>query len=148
LRQARGLDWIVHAGDICSLRGLAGLRPRLGLVAVAGNNDLPRLWPPEERTTCRRLAQSARLPLPGGLLAVEHGHRHGWNHPSHRKLRRAHPDARLVVYGHTHRRTLDTRLRPWVLNPGAAGTTRTHGGPSMALLLACGRRWSVRFLRV
>ncbi len=143
----RGLDWVVHAGDLCSLQGIAGLRPRLGLVAVAGNNDRPSLWPATQRAVCRRLPKAARLALPGGILAVEHGHRHGWHRPSHARLRRAHPDARLIVYGHTHRRAWDTRLYPWVLNPGAAGRTRPHGGPSVAILLACPRRWSVRFHR-
>jgi putative phosphoesterase len=147
VRHARNLDWIVHAGDLCSMGGVAGLRPRLGLIAVAGNNDRPRSWPAAERPYSLHLPEVARLALPGGVLAVEHGHRHGWNRPSHRRLRRAHPGARLVVYGHTHRRAWDTRLLPWILNPGAAGRTRTHGGPSMAVLLACPRRWSVRFFR-
>jgi len=119
----------------------------LGLLAVAGNNDRPQSWPAAERAFCRSLPRVAHLALPGGVLAVEHGHRHGWTRPSHHRLRRAHPNARLVVYGHTHRRALDTRLRPWVVNPGAAGRTRTHGGPSMAILLACPRRWWVRFFR-
>lgn len=144
-RSLRGLDWIVHAGDLCSLASIEGLRPRQGLLAVAGNNDTPQRWPAAQRGWCRRLPQVGRLFLPGGILAVEHGHRHGWNRPSHRRLRRAHRDARMVAYGHTHRRCLDTRLLPWVLNPGAAGRTRTHGGPSMAILLACPHRWSIRF---
>jgi hypothetical protein len=36
---------------------------------------------------------------------------------------------------------------PWVLNPGAAGRTRTYGGPSCLLLIAGETDWKVEVHR-
>jgi putative phosphoesterase len=144
----RECDIAVHAGDICSASILEALEPRMGrVVAVAGNNDVPGRWPDHERDTVAALPRQARVRLPGGILAVEHGEAHGFHTPDHESLRRAHPDARLIVYGHTHQRVIDNADPPWVLNPGAAGRTRTHGGPSCALLEASETGWRVE-LRV
>jgi putative phosphoesterase len=144
----QGCDIAVHAGDICGAAILADLRPRLGrVIAVAGNNDVPKLWADSERDIVSALPRRAHIRLPGGVLAVEHGEDHGFQHPDHAALREAHPNARLIVYGHTHKRVLDDGSAPWVLNPGAAGRTRTHGGPSCAVLEAAADAWRVE-LRV
>lgn len=138
-------DLAVHAGDICTAAVLEALRPRLArVIAVAGNNDRPPLWPAAEAPIAATLPQAARIRLPGGVLAVEHGESHGFHHPDHESLRRAHPEARLIVYGHTHRRVIDAASRPWVANPGAAGRTRTHGGPSCLVLTASEHGWRLQ----
>jgi predicted phosphodiesterase len=85
----------------------------------------------------------ARLDLPGGIVKVEHGHEHDWRRPEHDDLRTAHPEARMVVYGHTHRKVIDDFHRPWVVNPGAAGDTRNHGGPSCLILHASRNSWHI-----
>ena len=66
--------------------------------------------------------------------------RHGW-------LRERYPDARVVVYGHTHRRSIDRSARPWIVNPGAAGRNRTFGGPSLVVIDVDGSRWRLRTVR-
>ena len=137
----------VHAGDIGSGAVLDALaRPGRQVAAVRGNNDVASKWDPGEYRRLEQLPWEAELSLPGGRLAVIHGHqiarverRHGW-------LRERYPDARVVVYGHTHRRCIDCGDRPWVVNPGAAGRDRTFGGPSLVVIDvdADAARWRLR----
>lgn len=137
-------DVVVHAGDVGTdavLEACGGRRVR----AVRGNNDTPAKW----RGTADALAalpERLTVALPGGELAVEHGHRHA---PAarHARLRAAYPHARAVVYGHSHRQVLDCAALPWVLNPGAGGHGRTFGGPAALVLFAGQRRWRLRAVR-
>ena len=135
-------DYIVHAGDIFNADVLAQLQPKKELIAVAGNNDYPDFWDSSEVDVVKALPKNDRLELPGGLLVVEHGHRLG-NMPDHDDLRLDHADARLIVYGHTHRRIVDQKEKPWVVNPGASGEVRTHGGPSCLILQASEDDWKI-----
>ena len=138
----------VHAGDIGSGAVLDALaRPDRRVTAVRGNNDVAAKWSPDEHPRLGQLPWEAVLSLPGGSLAVVHGHqiesverRHGW-------LRERYPDARVVVYGHTHRRCMDRGRRPWVVNPGAAGRNRTFGGPSLVVIDVDGDGWRLRTVR-
>ncbi len=142
-----GCGLILHAGDICDagiLDRLAGLSARV--LAVAGNNDLPGLWPAEQTGRVRDLPERLELEVNGDLLVMEHGHRLG-NHPSHARFRRDYPQARVVVYGHTHFQVWDRDARPWIVNPGAAGRVRTQGGPSCAVLQITGELWTVELKR-
>jgi len=135
-------DHIVHAGDIFNAHVLSQLKPKDSLVAVAGNNDFSDFWKAEESAVVNALPENDELELPGGLLVVEHGHRFG-NHPGHEQLRASHTSARIIVYGHTHHRVIDQDEMPWVVNPGASGKVRTHGGPSCLLLHASADEWKI-----
>lgn len=135
-------DAAVHAGDIGGRRVLDLLESATGAVhAVRGNNDVPGLWAGDELDVLNTLPRVAELRLPGGSLVVEHGHIHGQNSPDHGKLRAAHPGARLVVYGHTHKLVIDRAESPWVVNPGAAGRIRNQGGASCIVLHASPFSW-------
>ena len=136
---------VVHAGDIgnCAVLNTLGEADRC-VAAVRGNNDVASKWDPEEHRRLEDLPWEATLSMPGGKLAVTHGHqvmgverRHGW-------LRERYPDARVVVYGHTHWRCIDRSARPWIVNPGVAGRSRTFGGPSFVVLHVDGSRWRLR----
>lgn len=135
-------DYIVHAGDIFNAHVLEQLEPKEKLIAVAGNNDFPAFWDDSEEDVVKSLPKNDRLMLPGGLLVVEHGHRLG-NMPEHDDFRWDHADARIIVYGHTHRRVIDQKEEPWVVNPGASGKVRTHGGPSCLVLHASEDKWEI-----
>ena len=137
-------DYAVHAGDIGARAVLEALRPREALVFVRGNNDTADKWRAEDRSWLEQIPWAASLDLPGGSLVVEHGHRAGRPATRHVALRRRHPHARLIVYGHSHHLCVDRECRPWVVNPGAAGRSRTFGGPSCCILSASERRWVVR----
>jgi uncharacterized protein len=135
-------DHIVHAGDIFNAHVLSQLKPKKELIAVAGNNDYPDFWREEEAEVVNDLPIMDKLELPGGLLVVEHGHRFG-NHPEHEQFRAHHTEARIIVYGHTHHRVIDQDAEPWVVNPGASGKVRTHGGPSCLVLHAGIEEWNI-----
>ena len=60
---------------------------------------------------------------------------------------RPHPNARAIVYGHTHTMVVDDDAHPVVMNPGAAGETRTRGGSSCLVLTASESNWHVEKFR-
>lgn len=135
---------VVHAGDIGASWILDALSQQFDcFVAVRGNNDTPGKWVGEDRDRIADLPLEGTLALPGGDLVVVHGHRAGAARGRHQRLRRAYPNARAIVYGHSHRLLLDTEAEPWVINPGAAGRARTYGGPSCVILQATPREWKL-----
>ncbi|MGB5832740.1 MAG: metallophosphoesterase family protein [Thiohalocapsa sp.] len=137
----RVCDIAVHGGDIGNADILARLQPRSGHVyAVRGNNDVPRKWPEGDRILLERLPEQAVVELPGGSLVILHGH-HLAAAGRHARLRREHPHARAIVYGHSHLLVADRETSPWVLNPGAAGRARSYGGPSCLILAATNSDW-------
>lgn len=136
--------YAVHAGDIMAASVIDAMRPRSGrVIAVAGNNDIPEKWPEAESEIVQQLPHTAELELPGGILVIEHGHRHGRHAPRHDLLRRTYPHARAIAYGHSHQLVCDQDEQPWVINPGAAGRVRTHGGPSCLVLTATRTHWTL-----
>lgn len=148
LQAINGCEQVVHAGDICGAHVLSRLNQICNQVtAVAGNNDAPGLWAEIETQVVAALPAMTQLELPGGILAIEHGHEHGMHKPDHASLRAAHPDARAIVYGHTHTMLVDDEQSPWVVNPGAAGATRTRGGPSCLILSIENENWDFKMLR-
>lgn len=142
-------DRVIHAGDICGAHVLKQLEDVCSqITAVTGNNDAPALWAEEEASIVSKIPAIAEIELPGGTLCIEHGHKHGMHQPKHCSLRESHPHARVIVYGHTHIMTVDDDTTPWVINPGAAGATRTNGGPSCMILTAYSdREWDIEMLR-
>lgn len=138
------MDVIVHAGDLLDPAELGRLDPLSGrVVAVRGNNDTPAQWPEGTAACLDNLPDQVEIRLPGGLLAVEHGHRVNPARTRHERLRRRHPEARAILYGHTHRRVIDDQTDPWVLNPGAAGRMRAYDGPGFLILTATVAEWQV-----
>jgi len=140
-------DCAVHAGDVGCAGVLNALCPGWAVVcAVRGNNDVPDKWPAHERQVLDSLPETVLLALPGGVVAVVHGHRAGRPSERHRKLRLRFAYVRAVVFGHSHHRCVDKSARPWILNPGAAGRARAYGGPGLLTLTATRKRWLVRDL--
>jgi len=141
-------DIAIHAGDICDANILTSMKPKTGkVVAVAGNNDYAEAWPADQLDIVDALPQIAELNLPGGIIKVEHGHKHGMHSPDHETLRNAHSEARAIIYGHTHKKVIDDYKLPRVMNPGAAGEQRNRGGSSCLILTASEQRWSVESFR-
>lgn len=138
-------DLAVHAGDIGNADVLNQLQPRSGeVVAIRGNNDVPAKWPEADRAALEALPWETEVALPGGRLVAVHGHRCRTAAQRHRVLRSQHAQARAIVYGHSHRLVCDDDTAPWVINPGAAGRSRTYGGPSFIVLIAGPRRWRLQ----
>ena len=96
-----------------------------------------------------KIPDMVELNLPGGILIMEHAHRM-WDPDiknMHQSLRNEYPDAQLIVYGHTHIQTIDDSTQPMIANPGAAGKTRVHDGPSCIELTVNAERWDIQVHR-
>ena len=134
-------DYAIHAGDICGEDILESMQPKTGdIFVVAGNND-------GHCHVGRNLPHVVSIELPHGVVTIEHGHMHGHHKPSHDSMRKAYPDSRIVIYGHTHKQVVDKDAIPWVINPGAAGITRNHGGPSCLILRCDHNDWNIEMIR-
>jgi hypothetical protein len=84
-------DGVLHAGDVIEAELLDELAARRPLWAVLGNND---------RTLTKRLPETIEETFGGVPLAMVHesGPRKGREARLHRRF----PDARVVVFGHSH----------------------------------------------
>lgn len=131
LEQLRGSEVILHAGDVCGQQVLDELAMITdNVIAVNGNND------PAFDYHKDGLPDLVHLKVPGGQISVVHGHQFGHHQPSHDAMREAYASSRTIIYGHSHLQVHDVESLPSVLNPGAAGSTRTNGGASCALVVA------------
>jgi uncharacterized protein len=118
----KGVDLILHAGDVGGDEILRELRIIAPVHAVYGNTD------PIDAPS---LAPEVILDAEGVGIHVSHGHELG--SPTPEKLLAAYSQD-VLVYGHTHRQLVtqvDGRL---VVNPGAAGPRRFNLEPSVARL--------------
>ena len=121
----RGVDLIVHAGDINGKETLDGLRRITHVEAVRGDHDGTLDLP-----TWREIE------VEGKRIVIVHGNRSRWleepntllwtlslgyfvpNRGLPRALRRRFPSADVVVYGHTHRTRADVIDGALIFNPG------------------------------
>jgi uncharacterized protein len=125
LARLRGVDRIVHAGDIGDpeiLRALAAVAP---VTAVRGNNDRG-VW-------ARAIPETAVLEVGRVRLYVLHDVKTLDVDP-----RRAALDA--VIAGHSHRPSLVERDGVLFLNPGSIGPRRFTLPVAMAVLTVRGAR--------
>ena len=127
-RLIRATDAVIHAGDVTEqplLDALAGATP---LHAVRGNNDhaLPHL--PE------------RLDLTFAGVRCGVIHDGGASHGRRERLRALFPDARVVVFGHSHVPLVEDDGDLLLLNPGSPTDRRRMPSFTMALLTMDGDR--------
>ena len=120
----RGVDLIIHAGDVTTAETLAALETIAPVQAVRGDHD-PDGWP------LRR-----ELTVEGRRIVVVHGNRSRWieepqtllwtlslgaYHPHAglpRELRRRVGQVDAIVFGHTHRPHVETLDGTLMFNPG------------------------------
>ena len=140
-QMSQQVDFVLHCGDIGDAHVLSALQPRRRVHVITGNNDTPARAPSQDISLLATLSETVILDLPGGSLLAVHGHRQVPASKRHQLLRRLYPDVRCITYGHSHRLLIDNDDTPQVVNPGAAGRDRTHGGPSCLLLDASVERW-------
>ena len=117
-----GVDLILHAGDVGGDDVLDALQAIAPVQAVFGNTDAPGQ---------PRLAERIDREVDGVSIHVSHGHELG--SPTSAKLL-AKYDARVIVYGHTHRAVIERHGERLVINPGAAGARRFNLLPSVGVL--------------
>ena len=128
------VDLILHAGDVGGAEVLAELRAIAPVQAVYGNTD-----PPGEPG----LVEMLRLELAGVSVHVSHGHELGSPTPGKLILRYA---ADVIVYGHTHRPSIERNGKRLLVNPGAAGPRRFDLKPSVALMTVDGGKPHVQLV--
>lgn len=148
LEKMNRCDVIVHAGDICGGQVLEQLTPKTGeLLAVRGNNDVEQHWLTDSSYKLADLQDERRLDLPGGSLAVIHGHQY-WSREDPQSAILSHfPSARAVIYGHSHYVQHEKIEGRWLLNPGAAGSKLNRGGSSCLVLKASEDQWLIEMFR-
>jgi putative phosphoesterase len=148
IKLVKDCDIAVHAGDICSFDVLKLLQPKLDhVIAVAGNNDKPYVWDVKDWKIVNSLPEKIELKFVSGCLSVEHGHHHDMYKPSHDSLRKSNQNSKMIVYGHTHHQIIDDSDEIIVVNPGASGNTRNHGGPSCLKLIIKNDQWNISAFR-
>lgn len=122
----RGVQLIIHAGDITTKSTLEQLEEIAPVHAVRGDHD----------AGLASLPRSTAITVEGKKIVVVHGDRSrlieepntflwtislGYFRPHAglpRALRRRFPDADVIVYGHTHRSDIHRIDRALVFNPG------------------------------
>jgi putative phosphoesterase len=112
-----GVDHILFAGDIVSDDAIPTLQKIAGVTAVRGNMD--GCGEPS------RLPRTAMLELGGVGIYVIHD-------LNHLDLAPKAAGISLVIHGHTHRASLDTKNDVLYLNPGSAALPRGPMSSSVA----------------
>jgi uncharacterized protein len=134
----RGIDLILHAGDVCTadvLDELAGYAP---VWAVRGNNDGPDVagW---------GAPNVLETDLAGLSLTMLHDSGPAAGRPA--RLRRRFPDADLVVFGHSHIPWNELYDGQRTFNPGSPTDRRRQPRHTMGLLsIDAGRLRSARIV--
>jgi putative phosphoesterase len=121
LHALRGVDVILHAGDVGRRSVLDALEAVAPVHAVYGNVDL----------VDGSLPAAIDREIDGVRIHVSHGHEIGSPTPARLTARYS---AEVIVYGHTHRALVQQIGSKLVINPGAAGPARFNLRPSVAHL--------------
>lgn len=120
----KGVDVILHAGDIGHLDIITELETIAPVHAVHGNTD--------DFEVRGQYGEVVEVELEGVHITIAHGHLLG--SPTPRLLRIKFPNTQVILYGHTHVPLIDRHGTPLVVNPGAAGPARFNLKPSVAIL--------------
>lgn len=120
----RGVDLILHAGDLVVPAVLEALRALAPVEAVRGNND-PELGLPDAR----------ELLLGGYRIGLTHGHLGKGKSTVERALSQF-SGADCVVFGHSHIAYCQWHGRTLAFNPGSATDRRRAPECSFGLLFA------------
>jgi putative phosphoesterase len=122
---AAGVEQILHAGDVCAPRVLAQLKEVAPVLAARGNRDF--VFSPS-------LPLVVDVELAGVKISLQHGHggmRSYWADKFAyvyegyrlerywRRLTAVSPDAKVYIFGHTHRPENVWRDGRLLFNPGA-----------------------------
>jgi hypothetical protein len=160
LEALTGVDLILHAGDVDDPPALDPLRALAPVHAVRGNVHLGDL-----SDGGAALPRTVRLELAGWRVLLIHGHQLGllslwlkgrdvvrdrlgrqdygyFNRHAGRRLARRHPEADIIVFGHSHRSWAQRMEGVLLVNPGAvspspgerASVGRLHLRPGEAIV--------------
>jgi len=125
-RAFRGVDAILHAGDVGSEAVLAQLAALAPVTAIHGNADPPAL---QRELPARRIVR-----LAGTRLLLVHQAQVGrrWLPEVRELIAAEHPE--VVIFGHSHRQYVARHDGALFVNPGGGGRRRFHLRRSVAVL--------------
>src|SRR5215813_4805719 len=125
----RGVDAIIHAGDIGRLEVIDRLEAIAPVIAVEGNNDAFRRFPSEkvEEFAGRRV-----------LVTHIFGELHQIRREQKKLIETVRPD--IVIFGHSHRPYTHKLGQILLFNPGSAGPRRFNLPRTVGLLHLTRRR--------
>lgn len=125
LEKEEGIDAMIHAGDIEGKENQMFYAIHGPVYMVAGNNDFFSSLPEEVEGE-----------IAGHRFFLTHGHRYYVSVGEERIEREGRKrGAELVIYGHTHRISVDKRDGIWILNPGSLSYPRqANRKPSYIIL--------------
>ncbi len=115
-------DLILHAGDLLQPSVLDELAAHAPVYAVKGNVDLPEVYLPE----------TLEFNFGGARIAMIHDS--GRKEGRRKRLRRRFPEARAIVFGHSHVPFLEDEDGLLLLNPGSPTDRRRQPRHTFALL--------------
>lgn len=144
LASIKSHEYLIHAGDVGQLN--EELVAEMPFLAVRGNNDVPSKWAPGNLDKLSDLPDCLCIKIAGGELIIIHGHQFSTTRTRHERLRKMFPQAKAIVYGHSHRFVIDKTSSPWILNPGAGGKVRAYGGAGFISLSGASRGWRLRHI--
>jgi len=134
-----GVDLIVHAGDVGTLAVLDALREIAPTIAVRGNVDTAPWCTALPETEVVRVGEAGEA---GQIeLYVLHD-------IAQLKFDPKRAGYRAVIYGHSHRASIEERDGVLYLNPGAAGPRRFNLSPSLARVEVRGQELKVSLLTI
>src|ERR1700753_2188885 len=119
LHALRGVDHILHAGDVGDPAILDELRRIAPVTAIRGNIDV--------YGACAQLPATETLELNGHFLHMLHS-------VDDLDIKPEAAGIGIVLYGHSHKPSITTRNGVLYLNPGSAGPRRFSLPVSVALL--------------
>jgi putative phosphoesterase len=124
LESLRGVDLIIHAGDLVEMSILDELRSLAPVAAVAGNMDYSEV--------SAVLPEKMVLEVEGKLVGIIHG----WGPPMgiERRVLSRFSGVDAVVFGHTHKPLVEWRKGVLLLNPGTPTDSRFSKRLSYAML--------------
>ena len=132
LTALRGVDLILHAGDIGGAEIIEALESIAPVTAIRGNNDTgPWAQQLPEITDVR--IESTSIHLVHSVQDIEP---------------RALENVKVVVSGHSHRPSIERRDQVLYLNPGSAGPRRFKLPVAVAILTVDRTRTSARIVEL
>ncbi|HJQ12524.1 MAG TPA: metallophosphoesterase family protein [Gemmatimonadaceae bacterium] len=132
----KGVEIILHAGDVGGPEILDELQIIAPVRAVFGNTDPPGM---------PGLTESIDTDIGGVRIHVSHGNEVG--SPTPEKLA-ARYNSDVVIYGHTHRQLVTPLNGQLFVNPGAAGPRRFRLSASVGILKIAGGKPEVSIVDI
>ena len=133
----KGVDVILHAGDVGDDDILDELEAIAPVYAVRGNTD---------RFDNPRLPETRLLVISGVRVHMSHGHEVGAKPIT--LIAAYGDDADVIIYGHTHRELITEIDGQLVVNPGAAGARRFDLMPCVGIMTIEGGQPSIELVRL